>query len=231
VSKIDRLLHVLQMVYFECIFNQTTEQQQQKEKILLVPYVRPVKKRRIFFRDNDNDTIENNKGDYEECNEPVKVIFNAAANREYASEAFEKLGGIYKLKKDDFDKVGIPYDCVVSEEDKEVETILNNLKGLSNKRKGSREWRRYIDELMPLTEIVLDRVGKLGPDGMLEEDFMNEVMTFCRYKDDKDDLETFKTKFYDAWYILQETASRDGKYDEIAEEAFIEWKKEHGYLA
>ena len=97
VSKIDRLLYVLQMVVLEFMFDTTVEAEEEKaggRKIPIVPYVKSTKKIRVKGEGGDSVYKENDK--------PFQMIFNAAANRDYAFEAFEKSGMVHKLNSDDY---------------------------------------------------------------------------------------------------------------------------------
>jgi hypothetical protein len=75
------------------------------------------------------------------------MIFNAAASREYGLEVIEKLGGMRKLKRDDYAILGIPGP--LSKKDRELETILGDLKG-------NRDIGEYVEELGRLVEKIMD---------------------------------------------------------------------------
>jgi hypothetical protein len=158
---------------------------------------------------------------YKKYGEPFRMIFNAAANREYAFEAIEKLGGFDKLKSDDYEILGIPGP--LSKEDREIETILSDLKGVGNQDVGE-----YVKELGCLVERIMDIAANFGPDGMLEDDFINEVIPESRGKSGND-LEPYRIKFNDAMYMFYK-GTECGKYKRTLKRLHAEWKKNHGYL-
>jgi hypothetical protein len=122
VSKIDRLLYVLQMIIFELGFNTTLEPQEAgKRTIPIIPCVRSTKKLRVKGDDG--------KDFYKEYDESFQMIFNAAGS-EYGYEVLEELGGIGKLKSNDYARVNVPHP--LSKEERECEIILNDLKGVGN---------------------------------------------------------------------------------------------------
>jgi hypothetical protein len=228
VSRINRLLYVLQMITFEFLFNTTIESGEEKDgdrRLTIIPHVKETKKIRVSapnFRGDPSYRTE-----YEGCNK--QVIFNAAASREYSVEAFEKLGiGFgYKLKKDDFQKVGIPFDCVATEQEKEFVEMFDNLKGIKSRING-RDRYNYIDELTPLIKKIGNRFCKgLGPNGIEEDDLMHEIMPELVGRVGNDlNLELYETKFTDALYIIYYRFDKDG---DLPEGIFEEWKKDHGY--
>src|SRR5262249_34338264 len=208
----------LQMIMFEFGFNTTIEPEEAKRRTLpIIPHVKSTKKIRVKGDDG--------KDSYKEFDKPFKMIFNAAASREYSSEAAEKLGNMRKLKKNDYARVGVPRP--VSKEDKVFETILDNLKGVDNQ-----DIVEYVQELGHLVERITDIVGNFGPDGTLEDDLINEVIPESRGKSDSD-LEPYRLKFRDAMYMLYKSreigeseALRNSKY----KKAIAEFKREYGYL-
>jgi hypothetical protein len=134
VSKVDRLLYVLQMIVLEFTFDTTMEAEEQEAGgriIPIIPHVKSTKKIRV--KGDDGNYF------YKEYEKPFEMIFNAAASREYGLEAIEKLGGMHKLKPDDYAGLGIPDP--LSKEDREIETILSDLKGVGNQDVGE-----YVEE-------------------------------------------------------------------------------------
>jgi hypothetical protein len=196
VSKIDRLLYVLQMIVLEFMFDTTVEAEEEKaggRKIPIVPYVKSTKKIRV--KGEGGDSV------YKEYDKPFQMIFNAAANRDYAFEAFEKSGAFRKLTKNDYARVGIR---PLSKEDRESETILNNLKGL-----GNQDIVQYMEELERLVERIRDTIANVGLPGMLEDDFINAVIPESK---GKSDLEPYRLKFNDAMYMLYKAQEQGGVY-------------------
>jgi predicted nuclease with TOPRIM domain len=129
----------------------------------------------------------------------------------------------HKLKRNDYDKVGVPHP--LSKEDRESEIIFNELKGVQANRSHVEE---YMKELIPLVERLDDRISNLGKDGMWESDLMNELLPESRGKTGKD-LEPYQMRFDDAMYTIFKAKER-GKYKKIAERLHADWKREHGYL-
>jgi len=216
VPKVNRVLYVLQMIVLEFMYNTTVEAEEQKEGgriIPIVPHVKSTKKIRVEG--------EGDGSVYKEYDTPFEMIFNAAANREYASEAFEKLGYVHKLRSDDYAILGIRH---LSKEDREAETILDNLKGLGNQDLG-----RYMEELLSLVEKIRDITASLYPGGEIEEDdFINQVIPESKGKSGND-LEPYRIKFNDAMYMLYK-GTEHGKYKRRLKRLHAEWKRDHDYL-
>jgi hypothetical protein len=198
ISKIDRLLYVLQMLTFEFGFGTTIEpQEQEKRGIPMIPCVKSTNK--IKGEDKDGKEI------LIKLDEPVKMIFNAADNRELAAE---------QLLKSGMGKGKLP-----TKRDKEAESILNNLKG-DWWREGNIE--ENFEELSQLMEAIHKTIDETR--GMKETELMHKVLPESVGKEGKE-LEPYVTKFNDALYFLfrvyEPKASR---------EYYKKWKIDHGYL-
>jgi hypothetical protein len=104
ISKINRLLYVLQMMVVDFCYNTTLEPEEEagRRRITMVPHVKVTNKIRIGGYKEDPK--------YAKCDETL-VIFNAGNSREYSTKAFVRLGMIKpkpsRLRKTDYAKMGL----------------------------------------------------------------------------------------------------------------------------
>ena len=174
ISKIDRLLYVLQNLAFEFMFNTTIEPEEKGERRLsLIPYVKSTNK----IKDKDKDGTERLR----KLDEQVKMIFNAAGDRKLAAEQLLK-SGIRKTK-------------LPTKEDKEVEITKSNLKGQYTSEESCKELERIVDAVMIIMQ------DNVNPRGIEETEMMHRVLPESIGKEGKD-LEPYVTKFNDALYLL-----------------------------
>lgn len=175
ISKIDRLLYVLQNLAFEFMFTTTIEPEEKGERRLsLVPCVKSTNK----IKDKDKD----GKEILRKLDEPVEMIFNAAGDRKLAAEQLLK-SGIRKAK-------------LPTKGEKEAESIINNLKG-DYWREGNIEEK--FEELSQLVEAIIKIMENTR--GIEETELMHKVLPESIGKEGKD-LEAYITKFNDALYLL-----------------------------
>jgi hypothetical protein len=199
VSRVDRLLYILQAIILEICYNSPGEEDKMEGVIRIMPYVKSTKKTRI-----------------KEYDEPIKVIFNAAANREYGLEALKEFRLTERLKGDDY-IIELEIPCL-SKEEREWKLVEDNLKGL-----GNQDVYEYLDRLKPLIDRIHDILFSLGP--MPDNDLMNKVMPESAGKD----LEPYKTKFCDAMYMWFKLIEHS-KHRKVVERFQERWEKSHGYL-
>jgi hypothetical protein len=177
ISKIDRLLYVLQNLAFKFMFNTTIEPEEKGERRLsLIPYVKSTNK----IKDKDKD----GKEILRKLDEPVKMIFNAAGDRKLAAEQLLK-SGIRKTK-------------LPTKGEKEAELIVSNLKGQYTSEESFKELERIVDVVMGIMQ-KLDY--NVSPRGIEETEMMHRVLPESIGKEGKD-LEPYIIKFNDALYLL-----------------------------
>lgn len=220
VSKIDRLLYVLENIVCEFVFNTTLEPEENGRRVIpLVPCVVATKTIKDYDEQSKKEVLR-------KLDKPVETIFNGAGT-DYAFEHWEKNGQVQKLKKSDAHYYVLPKHLqpTLTRVEKEAEMILNNLKG----RGEGQPIDEYMDGLTSLVRKISDTFLTLGKErDMLEEEMIYHVIPEASGKTGEE-LELHKARFFDAMYVFFVTTEH-GKNKKWAQELHREWKRDHGYL-